>query len=102
MLDSREWAAMRGRQPYDGNFIPRFEGRLAPTYVDHVPGIFSLSNPTHHLAAFTLYVKLEKAMRIGPVPFRDATLHRKHFTHVKHRRSVVPEDRHSRVQHTHP
>src|SRR3981189_3085974 len=48
----------------------------------------------HHLATFILYVKLKQAMRIRPIPFRDASLHRECFAGVKHRASVVRQERH--------
>src|ERR1700680_3285987 len=73
-FDTPERLAILGRHQSDGNFIPRFEGRLAPSKTDHFRGVLSLCNPMHYLPAFIHHVKLQEAMGIEPVPFRDVTL----------------------------
>src|SRR6266849_2158501 len=79
--DSPEWFAILGGHQRDGDLVPGLEGRLPPAKTDHFSGILSLSNPVHYLAAFILRVELKQAMRIGPIPFRDATLQREYIIH---------------------
>src|SRR4029077_18242708 len=67
----------------DGNFIARLKGLLGITGRDDVGSTLSLDDPVYRLAVFIFDVEPQKAMRIGPKPFRDGTLQSKFFRGVE-------------------
>jgi hypothetical protein len=84
-----EWLTILDWFQRDRNFIPRLEGLLAKTIRDYVRRGLSLHNPMYRSSVFTLYVEAQKAMGIGPKPFRDGSLHGDCLPDVENRIAVV-------------
>src|SRR5580704_12055656 len=83
------WPAIFNRLHSDRHFVARLERSLAPTAVNHVGRIARLRNPMRDIAAFILDVITQEAVRIGPKPSRDCTLHYDRFPAFKGRGTMV-------------
>jgi hypothetical protein len=93
LLNAADRLAVLDRHESDSDFVTRLECLLAPAEVDHVRRIASLGRPVYDVALVILGIKLQKAMRIGPKPFRYRCFHGGPFRRVVCGRAVVREQR---------
>jgi len=98
LLYAADRLAVLDRHECDSDFIARFERLLAPAKVDHVRRIASLGCPMHDVALFILRIKFQKAMGIGPNPFRDGPFQCDLFRRVIGSSAVVREQRNGNRQ----
>src|ERR1700739_4659681 len=89
--DSRR--AVLGYHHANNDFIPGFERGLGPALPSHVRRIAGFHNPMLHFTLFVLSVQLQKAMRIGPEPFRHSSSYSDFGSGRVGRVSVVCEQR---------
>ena len=57
--------------------------------IHHVRRIAGLRNPARDVPAVVLYIELQEAVRIGPKPFRDRSLHGDPLIVIKSRISMM-------------
>src|SRR5262247_2039505 len=82
-----------------GDLVSRLERPFAPASLDHVGGVTGLDDPVDDLAALILDVKLQPAMRVGPIPLGDCSGQLQPFARIEGRIAMMGEHG-SRYHHT--
>jgi hypothetical protein len=99
LFDTADRQAVLDGLHSDSDLISRFERLLAPAQVDHVGWITGLGSPMRDVALVILHIEPQKAVWIGPKPFRDDSFQGQLFRRVVGRRAVVREQRNANREH---
>ena len=79
----------------DGNFVALLQRMNGPALVRHVRRVAGLDDPVFELALVILVIEFHEAVRVGPKPVRDGSLHSDGLRSLEGGRAVMGESRYA-------